>query len=160
VPPKGLLQANVHTNENPRDALENATEGENIRRFFYFDRRQNVIYSLDKPIDGFTFTKVDMGELRSKRPDIFGIVQCASGKQCSTKNYDTCKSAIQMLSPATEGLQDQIVRTLKSRGYPVIRVNFLNEGSGPGSMEVQYFTECDFIRHDIEENFPNLISKR
>src|SRR4029079_15717257 len=91
TPEKGLLRANVGNEKNPRNVLENAFDVSSDPKFFYFDRVKGVVFAFDKPIAGFKFTKVDMNQLKLQNPDVFGIVQCVSGKPCSTSSYDACK---------------------------------------------------------------------
>lgn len=155
---KGLLKADASSYRDPRNILEKSVDREMPPKFFYFDRARKLVFSLGKPIAGFNFAKVDMDWLRSESPEIFSIVQCASGKPCSASAFNSCKAIIPLAAPITDVLQNKIVTTLKSRGYPVVRVDFLKSGDDSGEMEVQYFTECDFIRGDISENFPGLIA--
>lgn len=159
TPEKGLLQADSRADRNPREALAQSIQDTDLWRFVYFDRKRNIVYSLGKEIVGFDFEKVDIEQLGKESPDVFDIVQCASGRKCSIAKYDSCKESVRLNSQATEILQDRVIKTLKSRGYPLIRVNFLNDENANGRMEVQYFAECDFIAQDIENNFPDLMAR-
>ena len=159
TPEKGLFQADSRAYRNPRAALAQSIQDADLGRFVYFDRKRNIVYSLGNKFAGFDFERVDMVQLRNESPEVFDIVQCASGRECSIANYDACKASVRLNSQATEVLQDRVVKTLKSRGYPLIRVNFLNDENATWRMEVQYFTECDFITQDIESNFPHLMGR-
>lgn len=152
-----LLQADASQIENPRTVLEESVVRAGAPKFFYFDRSSRIVYSMGSHINGFRFVNVKMDELRLENPDLFSIVQCAGGKRCSSSNYDACKATIPLSTLVADGRQSQIVKILKSRGYPVIRVSFLNEGGNSTEMEVQYFTECDFINLDVVDNFPDLM---
>ena len=160
IPDESLLKADTSFIRDPRIVLENAVGKGTTPKFLYFDRSRKVIYYLGNPVSSLDFEKVDMDRLRSESPEVSKIVQCATGKSCSSSDYDFCKAVISLNNDVTDMMQNEIVEKLRSRGYPVVRVDFINRGGVTEDMEVQYFTKYSLIRGDIIENFPNLVSEK
>lgn len=156
-PQTGLLESYTESKTDVRDILEQNTRQSDIQKFIYFDRSTGKIYSLGVEVSGFRFRRTDMARLKLEKPEVFHVAECAAGKPCSKNSFENCQLSSRLIAHPDQETQDRIVRRLKSRGYPVVSVTFTDEGNGAEEIEVTYFTECEWIRHDMEANFSGLL---
>lgn len=158
TPKAGLMEAGVAQKGDVRDRLERNIAAGDLSKFVYFDRAKAKLYSLGVAVAGFDFHAVDMDRLKSENRAVFDIAQCAAGKSCAAPDDERCVLSAPLAANPDQARQGAIVKKLKSRGYPVVGVTFSQDSAETSEIEVRYFTECEWIRRDLEANFPGLLS--
>ena len=156
-PQTDLLEAYTASKSDIRDILEQNIRQSDIPKFVYFDRSTKKVYSLGVKVPGFRFRSTDMARLKLENPGVFHVAECAAGRPCSAASFENCRMSARLITHPDQEAQDRIVRRLKSQGYPVVSVTFTDEGNGAEEIDVTYFTECEWIRHDMEANFSGLL---
>jgi hypothetical protein len=143
----------------PRSALEQSIKKNGMPEFVYFDRAHHDLYVLGLSLPDFQFRIVNIRALRSQKPDIAKIISCTTSHQCSFSDYKRCQATVPLNNRISEQDENDIVNTMRSRGYPLLGMTFNIRPNSPEMADITYFSECQFIRSDVIENFP-IVFKR